>query len=209
MSFLDWIVVLATVGTVVFAWALFVLQSYRMKNEKTDLDEEEERLLELMGKVRIFVDSKLELLDRKLEEIRGVIRELNEKYIEFSSLLVSDRLTGSEKSKPEFSKTDESRASTELTEPQRSNRGYPRPAERSEKSVVPPEPELLGENQVKHEKPAGAELGLQPESIEDKVSKMYDDGLEPLEIARRLNIGLGEVTLILDLYRRQGRISRE
>lgn len=61
MNIFNWLIIFSTIGTVIFAWAVFLLQSFKSKNEKNSLDEEEERLVELMGKVRIFVDSKMEL----------------------------------------------------------------------------------------------------------------------------------------------------
>jgi len=58
VTIFNWLIILSTVSTVIFAWATFLVQSFRSKNEKSDLDEDEERLVELMGKVRVFVDSK-------------------------------------------------------------------------------------------------------------------------------------------------------
>jgi hypothetical protein len=88
MSALHWFVVLASISSLVFAWATYILESFKKRTEKTAIDEEEEKLVELIGKVRIFVDSKLEQLDRKMEEAKALIKDLNEQYVSLAALAV-------------------------------------------------------------------------------------------------------------------------
>lgn len=205
MNAFDWVVVISTVGTIVFAWAFFVTQTLRLRDEKTNLDEEEERLLELMGKVRIFVDSKIEALDRKLEEVREVIRELNEKYVEFSALLVSDRLIHGKNSVS----TERERKVGEPLESGESA-GVAFHVERPPSGATGEYSAALSSDRQKVADGGRARTsvrengGVAGDSIEEKIMKLYDDGLEPIEIAKTLNIGVGEVNLVLDLYRRHG-----
>ncbi|HQO05169.1 MAG TPA: hypothetical protein PKW84_03480, partial [Fervidobacterium sp.] len=40
-------------------------------------------------------------------------------------------------------------------------------------------------------------------SIEERIFEMFLDGMEPVEIAKTLKMGVGEVSLIIDLMKRQ------
>jgi len=195
MRIIDWFVILSVTSTLLFAWIVFILQVQKSRYENVDLSEEEERLLELMGKVRVFVDSKLELLDKKLEEVREVIKALNDKYVEFSALLLE--------SEARTSSSLANNVTTNITE-------APNPVPSSKNEAEHP---LLLVSDAQFQKDKQETSGIdfvnlaadnfETESFEDKVYKLYLNGLEPIDIAKRLGAGVGEVMLVIDLLKRQ------
>ncbi len=195
MRIIDWFVILSVTSTLLFAWIVFILQVQKSRYENVDLSEEEERLLELMGKVRVFVDSKLELLDKKLEEVREVIKALNDKYVEFSALLLE--------SEARTSSSLANNVTTNITE-------APNPVPSSKNEAEHP---LLLVSDAQFQKDKQGTSGIdfvnlaadnfETESFEDKVYKLYLNGLEPIDIAKRLGAGVGEVMLVIDLLKRQ------
>lgn len=195
MRIIDWFVILSVTSTLLFAWIVFILQFQKSKYEKVDLSEEEERLVELMGKVRVFVDSKLELLDKKLEEVREVIKALNDKYVEFSALLLES----------------EARTSSNLVNNVTTNISeFPNPMP-SSKNEAESDVFLVSNAQIQKDtqETGGIDFvnlaadNFETESFEDKVYKLYLNGLEPIDIAKRLGAGVGEVMLVIDLLKRQ------
>lgn len=195
MRIIDWFVILSVTSTLLFAWIVFILQVQKSRYENVDLSEEEERLVELMGKVRVFVDSKLELLDKKLEEVREVIKALNDKYVEFSALLLE--------SEARTSSSLANNVTTNITE-------APNPVPSSKNEAEHP---LLLVSDAQFQKDKQGTSGIdfvnlaadnfETESFEDKVYKLYLNGLEPIDIAKRLGAGVGEVMLVIDLLKRQ------
>uniref|UniRef100_A0A7C4CF07 Uncharacterized protein n=1 Tax=Fervidobacterium thailandense TaxID=1008305 RepID=A0A7C4CF07_9BACT len=195
MRIIDWFVILSVTSTLLFAWIVFILQVQKSRYENVDLSEEEERLVELMGKVRVFVDSKLELLDKKLEEVREVIKALNDKYVEFSALLLE--------SEARTSSSLANNVTTNITE-------APNPVPSSKNEAEHP---LLLVSDAQFQKDKQETSGIdfvnlaadnfETESFEDKVYKLYLNGLEPIDIAKRLGAGVGEVMLVIDLLKRQ------
>ncbi|ODN31347.1 DUF6115 domain-containing protein [Fervidobacterium thailandense] len=198
MSVLDWFVLLSTSSALLFAWIVFIFQVQRSKYEKPDLSEEEERLVELMGKVRIFVDSKIELLEKKLEEVRDVIKALNEKYIEFSALLLeSEERIGRSISETVVAKTSETIHPVLTVKNESGNQKIMSSNVQAQKTTTETEKKAL-ENVLE-----GDFNSVESESFEEKVYKLYLNGLEPVDIAKKLGAGVGEVMLVIDLLKRQ------
>lgn len=162
MSFLDYLVVLSTLGTVVFSWTYLLLGR---ENDQRELDREEieERIMELMGKFRYMSANRLELLERKTQEIRRLIAEAN---TAMSKLMVKM----SEMERLELSKV-------EITE----------------EKTVREEQKTQKEPEDDTEKDAG---------IEKKIVSMYDRGFSEIDIAKKLGVTVGEVRLILQLFKR-------
>jgi uncharacterized membrane-anchored protein YhcB (DUF1043 family) len=162
MSFLDYLVVLSTLGTVVFSWTYLLLGR---ENDQRELDREEieERIMELMGKFRYMSANRLELLERKTQEIRRLIAEAN---TVMSKLMVKM----SEMERLELSRV-------EITE----------------EKTVKEEQKTQKEPEDDTEKDAG---------IEKKIVSMYDRGFSEIDIAKKLGVTVGEVRLILQLFKR-------
>ncbi|MEN3043015.1 MAG: DUF6115 domain-containing protein [Fervidobacterium sp.] len=186
MNILHWLILFSTIGSLTLLWALYILQNLSHKNEKTQIDEEEERLVELMGKVRVFVDSKIEQLDKKMEEVRKLIKELNEHYIALSTLEIKNI-----EQKVESSIFTPVSGSFDLKENIRNDFMVI-----NEKNSTTDGVNLASE--------ASETYGSNDEnSIEKKIFEMYVNGMEPVDIAKTLKMGVGEVQLIIDLMKRQ------
>ncbi len=166
MSFLHWIVTLSALATVVFAWGVYL--SEKLSKHNTPLDEEEERLVELMGKVRVFVDSKIEILDQKLKEVKEAIKQINDSYVDVLAKNIVER---------------------EEIERQLTNK----PLIEEEKIQLHNE---VSENFDEHP--------TVKKSVEEEIYEMFLNGMDIVEIAREKKMGVGEVSLIIELMKRQG-----
>ncbi|ADA66375.1 MAG: Uncharacterized protein XD64_1065 [Thermotoga sp. 47_83] len=162
MSFLDYLVVLSTLGTVVFSWTYLLLGRENGQRE-LDREEIEERIMELMGKFRYMSANRLELLERKTQEIRRLIEEAN---------------------------TVMSKLMVKMSEMERLE--LPR-VEITEEKTVREEQKTQKEPEDDTEKDAG---------IEKKIVSMYDRGFSEIDIAKKLGVTVGEVRLILQLFKR-------
>lgn len=162
MSFLDYLVVLSTLGTVVFSWTYLLLGRENGQRE-LDREEIEERIMELMGKFRYMSANRLELLERKTQEIRRLIAEAN---------------------------TAMSKLMVKMSEMERLE--LPR-VEITEEKTVREEQKTQKEPEDDTEKDAG---------IEKKIVSMYDRGFSEIDIAKKLGVTVGEVRLILQLFKR-------
>jgi len=203
MTAFHWFVVLASLSTLIFAWATYLLESFKKKNEKTEIDEEEEKLVELIGKVRVFVDSKLEQLDKKMEEARTIIKEMNEQYVSLSSLIVQleNQSTGSiVRENASLIRTEDisnsSKESSSTTYKSLQNNQY---TSQRVQTDIGQEKGTLDDDYLSYEK----HEELESEKKEIVIFDMYLSGIEPVEIAKRMKMGVGEVQLIIDLMKRQ------
>lgn len=166
-----WLVVLSTMGTVAFAWGVFLSQ---VLQKRTKLDEEyerfEERILELMGQFRHMSAVRLQMLDRKMEELRKLIKQANSLY---GQLCVRETELLNFLDKTEQVQYEDVNA-----------------CEQQEKETVVEE---INNNKNGLEEP--------DVSIERKILLMYQEGKDEHEIAKELNMGIGEVRLVLSLFR--------
>ncbi|ABR30865.1 hypothetical protein SU69_05140 [Thermosipho melanesiensis] len=80
MNLIEWLILFSTISSVSFAWGIYLLNVFSSKNQPEKLKEDEERLIQLMGRVKTFVDSKLDVLDKKMEEVNNLITEINDLY---------------------------------------------------------------------------------------------------------------------------------
>jgi len=191
VTIFNWLIILSTVSTVIFAWATFLVQSFRSKNEKNDLDEDEERLVELMGKVRVFVDSKMELLDKKTEEVRKLLKELNEELITISALSI-DKNIGNSLNIDKPTQTTKNEVDKFVSE------------DGQKKDDIDSTLRNISSDQKSDERNSRNSIEKsEDDSIEERIFEMFLNGMEPVEIAKTLKVGVGEVSLIIDLMKRQ------
>jgi len=223
MSAFHWFVVLASISSLVFAWATYILESFKKKTEKSEIDEEEEKLVELIGKVRIFVDSKLEQLDRKMEEAKALIKDLNEQYVSLAALAVQlqnqlqktgspSEMEANQKLKNESFKENGktetigkfSNIDTELSADEKALiQGYVlKNKSTTSTRVLETMKETVDEYAASYEKNEYNE-DVAKNKKEVLIFDMYLSGLEPIEIAKKMKMGVGEVQLIIDLMKRQ------
>ncbi|WP_372590391.1 DUF6115 domain-containing protein [Fervidobacterium pennivorans subsp. carthaginiensis] len=221
MSAFHWFVVLASISSLVFAWATYILESFKKRTEKTAIDEEEEKLVELIGKVRIFVDSKLEQLDRKMEEAKALIKDLNEQYVSLAALAVQlqnqlqktgspSEMEANQKLKNESFKENGktetigkfSNIDTELSADEKALiQGYVLKNKPTYSTRVPEKREEIVNEYEKYEKNEYTDDAKNKK--EELIFDMYLSGFEPVEIAKKMKMGVGEVQLIIDLMKRQ------
>jgi len=191
VTIFNWLIILSTVSTVIFAWATFLVQSFRSKNEKSDLDEDEERLVELMGKVRVFVDSKMELLDKKTEEVRKLLKELNEELVTISALSI-DKNIGNSLNIDKPTQTTKNEVDKFVSE------------DGQKKDDIDSTLRNISSDQKSDERNSRNSIEKSEDgSIEERIFEMFLNGMEPVEIAKTLKMGVGEVSLIIDLMKRQ------
>lgn len=197
MTIFNWLIILSTVSTVIFAWATFLVQSFRSKNEKSDLDEDEERLVELMGKVRVFVDSKMELLDKKAEEVRMLLKQLNEQLITISALSIDKNIGNS-------LNIDKPTQVTQTTQTAKNEVDKYASEDGQRNDDIDSTLRNVSSDQKSDEKNPRTSIEKSEDgSIEERIFEMFLDGMEPVEIAKTLKMGVGEVSLIIDLMKRQ------
>jgi len=197
VTIFNWLIILSTVSTVIFAWATFLVQSFRSKNEKSDLDEDEERLVELMGKVRVFVDSKMELLDKKTEEVRKLLKELNEELVTISALSIDKNIGNS-------LNIDKPTQVTQTTQTAKNEVDKYVSEDGQKKDDIDSTLRNISSDQKSDEKnPRTSIEKSEDDSIEERIFEMFLNGMEPVEIAKTLKMGVGEVSLIIDLMKRQ------
>ncbi len=221
MSAFHWFVVLASISSLVFAWATYILESFKKRTEKTAIDEEEEKLVELIGKVRIFVDSKLEQLDRKMEEAKALIKDLNEQYVSLAALAVqlqnqlqktespSEMEANQELKNESFKENGKmetigkfSNIDTELSADEKALiQGYVLKNKLTYSTRVPEKREEIIDEYEKYEKNEYTDDAKNKK--EELIFDMYLSGFEPVEIAKKMKMGVGEVQLIIDLMKRQ------
>jgi len=197
VTIFNWLIILSTVSTVIFAWATFLVQSFRSKNEKSDLDEDEERLVELMGKVRVFVDSKMELLDKKAEEVRMLLKQLNEQLITISALSIDKNIGNS-------LNIDKPTQVTQTTQTAKNEVDKYASEDGQRNDDIDSTLRNVSSDQKSDEKNPRTSIEKSEDgSIEERIFEMFLDGMEPVEIAKTLKMGVGEVSLIIDLMKRQ------
>ncbi len=193
MEILNWLVVFSAIGSLLLLWSLFIVQTFNKKHEKSAIDEEEERLIELMGRVRVFVDSKIEQLDRKMDEVRELIKVLNDQYIAFSAMSL-EKIDKTEGRKIEF-EVNSIAINNKKTKPKNSV------DTKKDGEIL----ENLYENFSEEKNTSNNSENGDENNVEKKIYEMYLNGLEPIEIAKSLKMGVGEVQLIIDLMSRQQR----
>jgi len=171
MDLLSFVVFMSTILTLAFSWGIFIVELRKREEEPSPYDELESRILELMGRFKHLSAVRLELLDRKIKEVKDAVREANEVL---AKLMV--KISDIEKLKEEVEKSVKEERVVEES-PAVSN------------TELKEEPEEEGEEAVEDDM-----------EVEREILKLHEKGLSDVEIAKRLNMGIGEVRLILDLF---------
>ena len=159
---------------IIVALLLMILRYRRRIAEMEYPYEMEERLLELLGKFKHVASIKLEMLERKIEELRKLVKEANDVYASLAVII-----------------TDATKFKNEL--------------ERAENEVE----EVVEEGNAEKMVDSGGkdethEEEIGEETVEKKIMRLNEEGLSDTEIARELGIGVSEVKLVIDLFKRRG-----
>lgn len=174
IDFFSWVVFLSTLGTIAFAWGLFLSNTVQRTPKQEEYEKFEERILELMGQFRHMSSTRLQMLDKKIEELRKLIKEANTLY---ASLCTQET-----KIAERFSQSVEA---TELSV-----------VEKSENTQI-----QVDNNNDNNRENQDEMTKTNNTSIERKILLLYQEGKSEQDIARELSIGVGEVMLILSLFR--------
>jgi len=171
MDLLSFVVFMSTILTLAFSWGIFIVELRKREEEPSPYDELESRILELMGRFKHLSAVRLELLDRKIKEVKDAVREANEVL---AKLMV--KISDIEKLKEEVEKSVK------------------------EERVVEESPAVSNTELKEEPEEEGEEAAEDDMEVEREILKLHEKGLSDVEIARRLNMGIGEVRLILDLF---------
>lgn len=175
IDFFSWVVFLSTLGTIAFAWGLFLSNTVQRTPKQEEYEKFEERILELMGQFRHMSSTRLQMLDKKIEELRKLIKEANTLY---ASLCTQET-----KIAERFSQSVET---TELSM-----------VEKSENTQI----QVDNNDDNRENQDEMTKTNTNNTSIERKILLLYQEGKSEQDIARELSIGVGEVMLILSLFR--------
>ncbi len=174
LDLLYWLMFFATLATVALAWAIYLLKSNKPSPNEKEFEEFENRMLELMGQFRHLSAVRMQMLDKKIEEMRKLIQQANSLYAALScqeanvlakTLIKEEGINETERS------AIASDSQTEVTE---------------NISVQKDSKQPTQDNQ---------------DSLERKILLLYQEGKNESQIARELGIGIGEVMLVLSLFR--------
>lgn len=175
-DFFSWVVFLSTLGTVAFAWGLFLSNTAQRTPKQEEYEKFEERILELMGQFRHISSVRLQMLDKKIEELKKLIKEANTLY---ASLCTQETKFVEKFSYPvRMNESESNKVELETTQFQTSN----------------------NDNDTQGQSEA-LRADTNNTSIERKILLLYQEGKSEQDIARELSIGVGEVMLILSLFR--------
>ncbi|WP_245530487.1 DUF6115 domain-containing protein [Pseudothermotoga thermarum] len=168
VEFLYWFVFFGTLATVAFAWGVFLANLDKPSPNVEEYEKFEDRMLQLMGQFRHLSAVRLQMLEKKMDEMRKLIQQANSLYAVLScqeSKVLAKNL-GIEETFQKDQKQDEVISDIE------------------EKVETNKETEKTQEN-----------------SLEKKILLLYQEGKSEAQIAKELGIGIGEVMLILSLFR--------
>lgn len=177
---------------IVMVLMIFIMRYRKRISEMEYPYEMEERLLELLGKFKHVASIKLEMLEKKIEELKKLIREANDIY---ASLTVV--ITDASKFKSEL--IDSINEKNEGRET-----GNVEQTERMREDVDVEEEERVKEGEEGGKGKEMEETEETEETVEKKIMRLNEEGLSDTEIARELGIGVSEVKLVIDLFKRRG-----
>ncbi|MBB6062182.1 chromosome segregation ATPase [Thermosipho japonicus] len=172
MGIIEWLVLISTISTLSFSWAVYLINLHNSKNLPEKIKEDEERLIQLMGRVRVFVDSKIEILEEKEKELNDLISQINDLYSKLVLEVSEYQKSIKTNSKTSYEEKKEVEANSENFE------------------------NILEETKEKRETKK-TEM-----TREEQIIELYNQGVEEAEIAKRFGMGIGEVRLIIDLFHR-------
>jgi chromosome segregation ATPase len=172
MGIIEWLVLISTISTLSFSWAVYLINLHNSKNLPEKIKEDEERLIQLMGRVRIFVDSKIEILEVKMKELNDLISQVNDLYSKLVLEVSEYQKNIKTNSKISYEEKKEVEANSE----------------NFEKTL---------EETIEKRETKKTEM-----TREEQIIELYNQGVEEAEIAKKFGMGIGEVRLIIDLFHR-------
>ena len=170
-----------------------------------DLSAFEDRVLELISKFQHISATRLTAMENKIEEMNKVLREANEMYFRLSAILSDTTKTLSEiegkNGKLQQNADDQNKRNSIKSSKNEINDQI----KKNEKELIPDEKpkENKDEDHFTFEEEFINPPDLKNSSLEHKIMNMSSEGMEAMEIAKKLGIGKGEVDLVLGLFKRK------
>jgi hypothetical protein len=178
---------------------VFIYYFFNFRKRLNEIEypyEVEERILELLGKFKHVASIKLEMLEKKVDELKGLIKEANDSYASLSVLLTDLNKIAYEIDKDSnvsINPEKEQEHNIELKENEKNS---------SEVTNSKNTNDVSSTNNDSNDVPTFED---DSESLERKILRLNEEGFEDLEIARKLGIGVGEVKLIIELFKSQNK----
>jgi len=201
----EFIIIAVTLLTlvVIVIFSIIFLRKTNKKNSEMEIDLSafEDRVLELISKFQHISATRLTAMENKIEEMNKVLRSANEMYFKLSAVLSDAAKTLSEID----SKKDPTLKQNEKIPKKVPHINIPNDVEEDFEEPVS-EKESLFKDTVDHftfEEEFINPPDLKNSSLEHKIMNLSSEGLEAMEIAKKLGIGKGEVDLVLGLFKRK------
>jgi len=187
-------VVLITVAVLLVTFLAY-LRSMKQQQASPHLDisDLEERVLELVNRFQHISATRINTLELKIKEMNQLIQQANEYYMRLTSVI-------SEAYKVETVLLERSRKKDleHLFE-------KPKPQKEETENVVEYVSSPAAVKQEPFRPVPPEKLDLQSSSIEHQILNLSSEGQSAEDIAETLQIGRGEVRLVLELFRRKNK----
>jgi hypothetical protein len=158
-----------------------------------DISDLEERVLELVNRFQHISATRINTFESKIKEMNQLIQQANEYYLRLTSVISEAYKVESEIIERARKKELESLFDSSVEK----REGSQKVVEYAVSSVL--------KTPEKKESQIEQEIDLKSSSIEHKILNMASEGQNAEEIAKELQIGRGEVQLVLELFRRKNR----
>ena len=185
------------------------LKKSKKKNDELEIDLSvfEDRVLELISKFQHISATRLSAMENKIEQMNKVLREANEMYFKLSAILSDTAKVLSDVERKKEEKADDKQQLNHLNKDTQSKKNVQDKEEKDES----PEKKKLKEDSIitkeddhfTFEEEFINPPDLKNSSLEHKIMNLSSEGLEGIEIAKKLGIGKGEVDLVLGLFKRK------
>ena len=186
---------------------IFIYYLINFKKRLSEIEypyEVEERILELLGKFKHVASIKLEMLEKKIEELRGLIKEANDMYAALNVSLADMSKVKDELKNDSIDISSNSKDRKQMNESEQPSKAVEN-GETNDKQNEPVSKSLEEAFKNSNEKVDEFDEEDNGESLERKILRLNDEGIKDLDIARRLGLGVGEVRLIIELFKGQKR----
>jgi len=186
---------------------IFIYYLINFKKRLSEIEypyEVEERILELLGKFKHVASIKLEMLEKKIEELRGLIKEANDMYAALNVSLADMSKVKDELKNDSVDISSNPKDGKQMNESEQPSKAVEN-GETNDKRNEPVSKSLDEASKNSNEKVDEFDEEDNGESLERKILRLNDEGIKDLDIARRLGLGVGEVRLIIELFKGQKR----
>jgi len=187
-------VVLITVAVVLVTFFAYLRNMKRQQaSPQLDISDLEERVLELVNRFQHISATRINTFELKIKEMNQLIQQANEYYMRLTSVIseaykVESELLERSRKKDMENLFEKHKKQKEETENVVEYAGPPVLEKKEPFSPVPRET-----------------VDLQTSSIEHQILNLSSEGQSAEDIAETLQIGRGEVQLVLELFRRKNK----